>query len=130
MSEVIFEKFISSIPGLISIGAGVYLASSQTADPNSYLQTIAHGIGFYFIGKGLYMIAMLLRQREFSEWNESRSRRTSRGSSRALLLADRMVFVGRPGSRNEVAATRLDHAGDSVAESSSRRTSRPRRQRF
>ncbi|HZO97128.1 MAG TPA: hypothetical protein VFB42_07140 [Gaiellaceae bacterium] len=44
-----------ALAALGAIGAGVYLLASQTADPNSYLQTIAHGLGVYFVAKGVYM---------------------------------------------------------------------------
>jgi hypothetical protein len=44
-----------ALAGLGAVGAGIYLVASQTADPNSYLQTIAHGIGVYFIAKGIYI---------------------------------------------------------------------------
>jgi hypothetical protein len=54
------------VEGLASIGAiaaGLYLLASETVDPDSYLQTIAHGIGIYFIAKGFFMGASLYRQR-------------------------------------------------------------------
>ena len=44
---------------LVTIGAGIYLLASKTAAPDSYLQTIAHGIGAYMIGKGLWMARSL-----------------------------------------------------------------------
>jgi hypothetical protein len=52
-----------NLPGLICIGAGVYLLVSRTVDPDSYLQTIAHGIGIYFIGKGLFILSTSQLQR-------------------------------------------------------------------
>jgi uncharacterized membrane protein len=49
------------IGGIICLAAGFYLLSSHTQDSNSYLQTIAHGIGIYFLGKGLYVIQSVVR---------------------------------------------------------------------
>jgi hypothetical protein len=47
---------------LIAIGAGVYLLLSQTADEGSFLEVIAHGMGAYFIAKGLYLYPSLMAQ--------------------------------------------------------------------
>jgi hypothetical protein len=41
------------------VGAGVYMLSIHAAAPNSILESIAHGIGLYFIGKGIFIGAML-----------------------------------------------------------------------
>jgi hypothetical protein len=41
--------------GLICIGAGIYLLQTQAAEP-SIIETLMHGIGVYFIGKGLFVI--------------------------------------------------------------------------
>jgi len=47
---------------IVAVIAGIVLFTSQTQDPTSYLQTIAHGIGLYFIGKGLYMVHGVARR--------------------------------------------------------------------
>lgn len=48
-------SLLDVVASLGSIGAGVYLVLSKTVAPNSYLQVIAHGIGIYFIAKGLFI---------------------------------------------------------------------------
>lgn len=57
-----FADVLGFIGGLLCVVAGLYLFSSQTADSNSYLQTIAHGIGLYFMGKGLYVVQAVIRR--------------------------------------------------------------------
>lgn len=51
------------IAGLIAGGfcvyAGIYLLGSHTASADSYLEVIAHGIGWYMIGKGVFVAAAL-----------------------------------------------------------------------
>ena len=42
--------------------AGVYLLSVQAAAPDSILETIAHGLGIYMIGKGIFVGALLWKQ--------------------------------------------------------------------
>lgn len=49
---------------LLCVGAGVYLVTSKTAASDSYLQVIAHGIGIYMIGKGLFIARSLHLQAE------------------------------------------------------------------
>lgn len=56
---------------VVSIGAGLYLIGSQTAAPNSYLEVIAHGMGVYFIAKGLFMGPSLFQQAGYAELLES-----------------------------------------------------------
>lgn len=41
--------------GLICTAAGVYLLQAQAVDDNSLLETIMHGMGIYFIGKGIFV---------------------------------------------------------------------------
>lgn len=71
-------RFSSAVVGLIaavtSIGAGLYLVTSNSAtidvgagvSGQSWLEVIAHGIGAYFIARGLWMIAELLHEDESS----------------------------------------------------------------
>ena len=40
---------------MIAIGAGVYLLTTQSAESNSIFNPFLHGIGAYFVAKGLYM---------------------------------------------------------------------------
>lgn len=50
-------KILTIISGLISIFAGIYLASTRAAGSNSLLETLINGIGWYCIARGLYMIS-------------------------------------------------------------------------
>ena len=47
---------VSTIAGLVAIGAGSYLLVQQSASGDSWLEVIAHGAGVFFIACGLYMI--------------------------------------------------------------------------
>lgn len=44
--------------GLVAIGGGVSLASLRAASDNSLFEAIANGIGWYCIGKGIFMMAI------------------------------------------------------------------------
>lgn len=55
---------VELVAAIGAIAAGLYLLTSQTEAQDSYLQVIAHGIGIYFIAKGVFMGASLARQRE------------------------------------------------------------------
>jgi len=46
-----------ALGGVVSIGAGIYLASLNAETGNSLIEAIANGIGWYCIGKGLFMLA-------------------------------------------------------------------------
>lgn len=52
------------IATLVAVAAGVYLLTSKTAAPDSYLQVIAHGIGAYMIAKGLFIARSTFLQAE------------------------------------------------------------------
>ena len=49
------EHFLGWIGAAVCVIAGLYLLNSTTVDGNSYLQVISHGMGIYFIGKGLFV---------------------------------------------------------------------------
>ncbi len=62
-------KLIDIIATLLSIGAGVYLLSEHSASVagvqgSSWLEVIAHGMGAYFVAKGLWMARSLHLQAE------------------------------------------------------------------
>lgn len=40
---------------ILCVAGGVYLLLSKTAAADSYLQVIAHGLGLYMVGKGLFI---------------------------------------------------------------------------
>jgi len=52
---------------LISIGAGLYLLGTQTVGANSILEVLAHGIGAYFVARGIFMGSSLTAQAEAAE---------------------------------------------------------------
>jgi len=47
-------KGLGLISGAICVIAGIYLLGVEAAGQNSMLEYIAHGMGIYFIGKGVY----------------------------------------------------------------------------
>jgi hypothetical protein len=53
------SKFFCILSGIIAIFAGVSLASVNAVSQNSLVSAIANGMGWYFISKGMYMIASL-----------------------------------------------------------------------
>jgi hypothetical protein len=48
-------RLLDILATLACIAAGVYLLSIQSVAGNTVLEAIAHGIGIYFIGKGLFV---------------------------------------------------------------------------
>lgn len=52
-------KHFSIFAGIISVCAGIHLASLQSVASNSLISSIANGIGWYFMAKGIYMISSL-----------------------------------------------------------------------
>jgi hypothetical protein len=54
--------FFCMVGGLFAIFGGVYLLGLEAASGSDNLFTaIAHGIGFYCVGKGIFMIAILFK---------------------------------------------------------------------
>jgi hypothetical protein len=50
------SRFFCGLGGLVAIFAGLSLAFVKAAGENSMLQLIANGMGWYFVGKGLFMM--------------------------------------------------------------------------
>jgi len=48
-------RFIDIASALICIGAGLYLLQYNSPAQTTWFQIIAHGMGIYFIGKGLFI---------------------------------------------------------------------------
>jgi hypothetical protein len=57
-------RIASVLSSLACIGAGIYLLGTQAVAENSLLETLMHGIGIYFIGKGIYVGSSLAIQTE------------------------------------------------------------------
>lgn len=57
MQRLDLSKVFKIIAGAVSIGAGLYLAGTTAQGSNSMLQVLANGIGWYCIGRGIFMIA-------------------------------------------------------------------------
>ena len=54
------SKATAVLAGLFCAGAGVYLLSfSSSGEEANWFETMAHGIGIYFIGKGIFVAAVL-----------------------------------------------------------------------
>jgi hypothetical protein len=49
------QNLLGWLGALVCVVGGLYLLGSNTVDGNSYLQVISHGMGIYFIGKGLFV---------------------------------------------------------------------------
>ncbi len=90
-------RFIDTLAGLISIGAGLYLLSTQAVADNSLFEVIAHGIGGYFVAKGLFMLrAAHLQSRQIDlqeralEWHaySGREKPAEPGPIRDSVLVD------------------------------------------
>lgn len=61
------SRALDALAVIVCLGAGAYLLLSQTADSSSYLQVLGHGIGGYFVAKGLWMARSLqLASRQLS----------------------------------------------------------------
>lgn len=48
-------KALDYAAALIAIGAGLYLIQTQAVGSNSLIEAFMHGVGAYFVGKGIYM---------------------------------------------------------------------------
>ncbi len=51
------SQIIGVIGGIVSIGAGIYLLIHNTQAQSDVFDVLIHGIGAYFVGKGLWMIS-------------------------------------------------------------------------
>lgn len=50
--------------GVFALMGGLQLAGLKARGDNSLLEAIANGMGYYFIGKGMFMIAIAVNLRE------------------------------------------------------------------
>jgi hypothetical protein len=64
------ERILSAGAAILCVAAGVYLLSKNSIPVTvgaktgqSWFEIIAHGMGIYFIGKGLFVLANLSQQR-------------------------------------------------------------------
>lgn len=74
-----FSRFAAVAAGLTCVAAGVYLLQTQSlGEESSWLETIAHGMGIYFIGKGVFVWVSVLMQAEVVEALRARSGATQR----------------------------------------------------
>lgn len=88
-------KLASIVSALVAIGAGLYMITLQTqAQGTTILEAIAHGIGAYFIGKGIFMGASLWKQND--------------GTDRLGMLVD---FAAQRHVRETAAPGREDYSG-------------------
>jgi hypothetical protein len=57
------SKVFAVIGGGVCIFGGLTLVGLKAQGANSMIESIANGMGYYFIGKGMYMIAMVMQFR-------------------------------------------------------------------
>lgn len=50
-----FGALLDVLAALLCIGGGLYLLQTNSVGSSSWFQVIAHGMGVYFIGKGLFV---------------------------------------------------------------------------
>jgi hypothetical protein len=60
-------RLLAALSMFGSIGAGLYLLTSSSEAGNTMLDVLAHGIGVYFIAKGLYLGASLSAQSDIRD---------------------------------------------------------------
>lgn len=48
-------SWLDGIAALIAVGAGVYLLLTDTVASDSYIAVIGHGMGAYFVAKGIFI---------------------------------------------------------------------------
>lgn len=60
----LISRIFCVLGGLIAIVGGMQLAGLKAAGSNSLMEAIANGMGWYFIGKGVFMIAMTFNFKE------------------------------------------------------------------
>jgi hypothetical protein len=59
------SRLTALLAALICIGAGIYLATHESATgETTWFEILARGIGIYFIGKGIFVGSTLIRQQE------------------------------------------------------------------
>lgn len=51
-----YGKLIEYAAGLIAIGAGISLIGTHTAAANSVFNPLMHGLGWYMVARGLWML--------------------------------------------------------------------------
>lgn len=49
-------KVVEVVAAVVAIVAGVYMLTTQAAAANSIFNPLLHGIGLYFIARGLWML--------------------------------------------------------------------------
>ncbi len=70
------SRFGAAVAALACIAAGVYLLQTQAVQDNSLLETIMHGMGIYFIGKGIFVWLSLNTQVRIANSLDDLARRT------------------------------------------------------
>ena len=58
---------LCSIGGLVVIAAGIKLSMLEAESANSLLAAVANGIGWYCIGRGIFMIAASFQARQLTD---------------------------------------------------------------
>jgi hypothetical protein len=51
------SKLVNNLAGIVALGAGLYLIGTQSAAANSIFNPLLHGMGAYFVARGLWMFS-------------------------------------------------------------------------
>ena len=58
------SRVVGILGGLVAVIAGIVLLRLKAAGENSLIEAMAHGFGVYCLGKGLFMVAIMLNAQE------------------------------------------------------------------
>lgn len=83
------SKVFAIIGGVICIFGGLSLVGLKAQGANSMIESIANGMGYYFIGKGMYMIAMVMQFRTAIQKLFAKQARMTH----ELQIVDRLEFT-------------------------------------
>lgn len=61
------RNFFIAVAGAISIGAGLKLAMVEAASANSLIATIANGMGWYFVARGIFALTRISSAKDEKE---------------------------------------------------------------
>lgn len=88
-------QFLGVLSTIVSIVAGVFLLDTKAANENSLIEVLIHGIGIYFIAKGLFMGPSLIVQAKTEEAINKLVETATNEKTKAQQQAKDSVLVGQ-----------------------------------